>query len=94
MTPVEEPTNEMTNSMELVVENTEMFSYLNVEMIPSQRQAEWTIATLMLVWAFYAQPDHTTVFEIRWRKNLLHTICTKAGRNTIQKPAVILEIQC
>ena len=35
MTPVEEPTNEMTNSMELVVENTEMFSYLNVEMIPS-----------------------------------------------------------
>ena len=35
MTPVEEPTNEMTASMELVIENTEVFSYLNVEMIPS-----------------------------------------------------------
>ncbi len=35
MTTAEEPTNTMTYEMELIVENTEVFSYLKVEMLPS-----------------------------------------------------------
>ena len=46
---------------------------------------------------FYAQPDNTTVFEIRWRKNLLHTMWSKMAADAFfaQKlDAIPLEENC